>query len=157
MSTEKIGNTVINLIGEMQLAGKTPMSVIFSHEGWHRALKEMAEDNHGGPGSEYYCGLTRAIDGRATEEVVVIDATPREYFKRGGYARPTGPRGAGLPICVKVEGLTGPLTAEVLGKNLTAAQLCNIIQGFLDAGDFTHFGAFEHSLEALLKLHGTFE
>lgn len=152
-----IGEEVIEQTGKMIEEGKTPVSVIFSHAGWERALKEMNANNHGGPDSEYYCGLTRAIDGRADTEVVVIDKTPREYFKRGGYVRPTGPQGSGQPIRVTVTGLGGPLTAEVLGKHLTAAQLCGIIQGFLDADDFTHFGAFEHSLEALLKVHGTFE
>lgn len=159
MSEGLIVNEVIKQAGEMERDGKTPMAVIFSHEGWARALKEMTAstiDSHDVP-SDQYLGLTRAIDGKSETEVVVIDKTPREYFKRGGYVRPTGPQGSGQPIRVTVTGLEGPLTAEVLGKHLTAAQLCGIIQGFLDADDFTHFGAFEHSLEALLKVHGTFE
>ena len=159
MTEGLIANEVIKQAGEMERDGKVPMAVIFNNEGWARALKEMAAstiDSHDVP-SDQYLGLTRAIDSRSDVEVVVIDKTPREYFKRGGYVRPTGPRGSGTPIRVSVEGLTGPLTAEVIGSKLSAAQLCAIIQAFLDADDFTHFGAFEHSLEALLRLHGTFE
>jgi len=46
---------------------------------------------------------------------------------------------------------------QIVGSSLTAAQLCDIIQAWLDSDDASHFDDFEKELQAVVERHGRFE
>ena len=138
-------------------ASKPPRTVVFSHAGWTRALKEEhdAGRDHNithGPGATY-CGLHRCIDDRQdAPEIVVTHLTQAEYFApRKPYQRQEA-------ITVKIDGImSGPPVAVIVAQNLKAAQLCDIIRAWLDQDDATHWGDFEKALDRAVTEHGTFE
>lgn len=134
-------------------ADKQPRTVVFSSQGWMEAMKEAFHNaswiTHGP--SATYCGLHRSID-RDTDapKIVVTHLTQAEYYYEKRQR----------PLAVKVSfdpsNPDGLPQMEVLGRALTAAQLCDIIQAWLEAGD-CHYGDFEKGLRDILQKEGRFE
>lgn len=133
-------------------ADKKPIGVVFSHEGWSKALKEESERSMVTQGpSATYGGLHRWIDPELKVDIVVTEKTQVEWFE--GKRRPRQ-----NAITVKIDGIMGgPPVAEIVAANLTAAQLCDIARAWLDSDDATHWGEFERGLDALIVKHGRFE
>lgn len=134
-------------------ADKKPIGVVFSHEGWSKALKEEQDRGRNmvtqGP-SATYGGLHRWIDPELKVDIVVTEKTQVEWFE-GKRHRPRQ-----NAITVKIDGIMdGPPVVEILAQNLTAAQLCDIIMSWL--GQDPHWGDFEKALHKVVEEHGTFE
>jgi hypothetical protein len=139
-------------VGQLHQEGKEPRLVVFSHEGWMKVLREAdsalvaVSTIH----RDTYSGLKRLIDPRfEAPDIVVTDKTAAEYgFKE---ERPSA-------VTFRVDGLDpSKSTMEVVGKSLTAAQLCDIIRSWLEGDDSTHWGAFEKELDRIVTQHGRFE
>lgn len=135
-------------------ADKKPIGVVFSHDGWSKALKEEADAGRNmvtqGP-SATYGGLHRWIDPELKVDIVVTEKTQVEWFEDRRRNRPRQ-----NAITVKIDGIMdGPPVVEILAQNLTAAQLCDIIMTWL--GQDPHWGDFEKELHAVVEKHGTFE
>jgi hypothetical protein len=143
-------------------ASLTPRTVIFSHPGFHKAMGEESPGMHhfSNPPQDVprtYCALPYVIDRNATAELVVTHEAPELVAQRltaSAQARHRQRQGA---VTLKMAGLTGDTTAEIVGSKLNAAQLCDIIRAFLDADDATHWGKFERALDATLIKYGRFE
>lgn len=145
-------------------ADKVPRTVIFSHEGWSKALKEESQNTVNithGP-SATYCGLHRCIDPSQKADIVVTHLTQAEYFA-------PRPRQNAVTVQLSFDAAKGqcladgepvgdPITtAQIIGSALTAAQLCDIIRAWLDSDDATYWGKFERALDDVLERYGTFE
>ena len=141
-------------------ASKTPRTVIFSTEGWRKALKEMEDAGAGyahnivhGP-SPTYCGLHRCTDDRPNRpDIVVSELTQAEYF---------APRPRQRAITVqgtfgKFGGQEPKTMVQLVASSLDAATLCDIIREWLDSDDATHWGEFEKALDEVVTKHGRFE
>lgn len=72
-------------------ADKKPIGVVFSHEGWSKALKEEADAGRNmvtqGP-SATYGGLHRWIDPELKVDIVVTEKTQVEWFEDRRQNRP---------------------------------------------------------------------
>ncbi len=96
----------------------------------------------------------------------------RISFSTEGYRRmllETPPSTDGAAIRKTYMGLPYEVRPEQVGRvalhdnapgrqpAMSAAQLCDIIRGWLDADDPTHWGAFEKALDRAVVQHGRFE
>lgn len=137
-------------------ASQTPRTVIFSHEGYTRAMAENLKNSaHFGSNAEgkSYCGLPYVIDRAQTAELVVTHEYKHEVERKLLVARPRQ-----NAITVKIDGIMGGApVVEILAGNLKAAQLQDICRAWLDADDATHWGDFEKGLDELITKHGRFE
>jgi hypothetical protein len=137
--------------GHMITAGQVPRSVIFSTEGFSKALQER--DNlavRGAMQGPTYSGLKHTVDPNQTEDVVVSEQSVEEWARD---RRPRGP-----VVSFTSSGLQGPMTMKVIGKGLTAAQLCDVImahcQPHIDAGTQT---PLQRALYAAVTNFGRFK
>lgn len=146
-------------------AGKKPIGVVFSNEGWMKVLKEDHERSSPmvtpGP-SSIYGGLHRWIDPELKVDIVVTHLTQVAWFEENRLMRERN-RTRQNAISFAMKGTFGKLgdqpepktMIEVVAQSLDAATLCDIIMHWLGADP--HWGDFEKELHAVVEKHGRFE
>lgn len=124
-------------------SGDVPTGITFSQDGYMRAVMEddacAVTFREGGAPS--YLGLE-----------VTISETLQGVFQLDYGRKPTAPISITMPY-----GPGGVNVMELAGSCMTAADLCDIIQGFLSSDDPGAWGPFEKALDRVVKEHGRFE
>lgn len=120
-----------------------PTFTSFSPDGFMQAMKDHA-DSFGNYGPTMkpttFMGLPYKVDNAQTELLKVQSTCDSP------------------PISFRVDHLNPhQTTMQIVGKSLTAAQLCDIARAWLDADDASHWGEFEKGLDELITKHGRFE
>lgn len=123
-----------------------PTSITFSPDGYMRA---MMEDDKGA-----FC--LSGVEGKPTTYLgmpVHISETLQGPFQLD-YGKQVG------HVTMEINGATllgGINVFEVIGATLSAAEVCDLIQGFLENDDPSAWGPFEKALHKVITEHGTFE
>lgn len=137
--------------GRLAASYIVPTRITFSPTGYANMMREKESMtmmlNLGSakeqPGT--YDGLPLSVVNEQTEEVKIHNAM-------------TDPPKRQNAITVKIDGIMGGApVVDIIAANLTAAQLCDIIQAWLDSDDHSHFGAFEKGLKEVLTKEGRYE
>lgn len=122
----------------------TPSGITFSQDGYMRAVMEddacaMSFKEKGAP---VYLGM----------DVTISDTL------QGAFQIDYGKKAHTVTVDLNAASLIGSISLyEVIGSTLSAAELCDIIQGFLDNDDPCAWGDFEKALHKTIKEHGRFE
>lgn len=137
-------------------ADKKPIGVVFSHEGWSKALKEEADSGRNmltqGP-SATYGGLHRWIDPEQAANIVVTDKTQVQWFE----GRRNNRRG-NMSVKLSVDMADARKTiAEIIGSKLSKPQLCDLIISFVESHHPSEADPFTIELRAVVERHGSFE
>lgn len=156
--SDSIHAQFLEIADRLTREGKPPVRVIFSPHGHTKALAENGEFLGGNSKEPFktYMGLPFTIRSDMSGDIGLDykfeqrrDAVTVQlsFDAKSGYMFADGHRLVGEPVQVM----------QIVGSKLTAPQLCDLIQGFLDADDATHFGPFEKELERIVRKHGRFE
>lgn len=134
--------------------GHEPVRVIFSSDGYMKALMEgQHSDNNP---FESYMGLPFTVRSDMAGDIGLdyqFESSRRgavtvklEFNAQTGHVLVDG-KPFGEPIHMM----------QIIGSQLTAAQLCDLIRAWLDSEDATHWGQFERGLDKVVSDHGRFE
>lgn len=123
----------------------TPSGITFSQDGYMRAMMEddSCAFSFRENGAPTYLGMEVTVS-ETLQGVFQIDYGEK---KHGRVTMEINP--ASL--------LAGISVFEVIGSTLSAAELCDLIQGFLETDDPCAWGPFEKALHDVVQKHGRFE
>lgn len=123
-----------------------PTGITFSHDGYMRA---MMEDDKG-------AFRLSGVDGKPTTYLGMVVHISETL--QGPFQLDYGKKHGHVTMEINASTLLGGISVyEVIGATLTAAELCDIIQGFLDTDDPCAWGPFEKALHDVVTKHGRFE
>lgn len=138
-------------------AGTPPVRVSFSSEGYLQAMKENVTHDlfTGALHCQKYMGLPYSV--RSDQRGPIGLHTEFEQ-RRGAVTLKLGFDATSGHVTVDGKPHGEPISVmQVLGEQLSAAQLCDIIRAWLDSDDATHWGEFEKALDRVVVEHGRFE
>ena len=123
----------------------TPSGITFSQDGYMRAM--MEDDS---------CAF--ALREKGSPTYLGMDVSISETLQ-GSFQIDYGGKKAGqVTVEFDASKMIGAISIyEVIGSTLTAAEVCDLIQGFLDSDDPCAWGPFEKGLHDLIRKHGRFE
>lgn len=168
---QPIHEQVIQLRAAALTRREAPVEVMFSQEGYKRAMAETSGTDLSrwgmSTGQQHwtsYMGYPFQVLGGG--EDVSLRCVPggsqeAKDFRAGkrsvdqehpGRQTPHGYHATRAKMMVDDQA-----TLELMGKAANAAQVCDFIRAFLDADDATHWGDFEKALDRVVVQHGRFE
>lgn len=148
----------LEIAAGLERRGTPARRVVFSDHGYRKMLNErrsweVASDPFNPPRT--YMGLPYSVlPGMAGEIGLHPDYEPT----RGAVTIKLGFDATSGRVLVDGKPHGEPVSMmQIVGKSLSAAQVCDICMAWLESDDPTHWGTFEKELFAVIEKHGRFE
>lgn len=153
--TETIHAQFLQIADGMERRGTPPVRIVFSEEGYMKMMKEADSNGARDVSARLYMGLPYSILPGMKGDIGLHNSYEPT---RGAVTIKLGFDATSGRVLVDGKPHGEPVSMmQIVGKELSAPQICDIIQAWVERNHPNEWGQLEHALFAAIEKHGSFE